>query len=292
MVAKKSHQKRLVLLDAHAIIHRAYHALPDFVSGKGEPTGGLYGLSTMLIRIIQDLKPDYLVAAYDRPEATFRKQVYDGYKSGRKKAEDALVSQLIRSRDIFTAFNIPIYDEPGFEADDVLGTIVEQLSPRLNLKAPQGSTSVPLQIVIASGDMDTLQLIVDDQVVVYTLKRGLSETITYNEKAVKDRFGFGPELLPDWKGLRGDPSDNIIGVPGIGEKTATILVSQFGSVEEIYKKLKKKGGKEKFFEAGIKERIVNILLENEEEALFSKTLATIRRDVPICRAQRLSWRSE
>jgi DNA polymerase-1 len=270
-MVKKAGKKRLVLLDSHAIIHRAYHALPEFVSSKGEPTGGLFGLSTMLIRIVQDLKPDYVVACYDLPDTTFRKQIYEGYKSGRKKADDALVSQLIRSRDVLTAFNIPIYDKPGFEADDILGTIVEQVK-----KSPPAGG---LQIVIASGDMDTLQLVVDDEVVVYTLKKGLSETITYNEKAVEERFGFAPELLPDWKGLRGDPSDNIIGIAGIGEKTATELISKFGALEDLYKKLKKKEGREKFLEAGIKERMVNLLLENEEEALFSKTLATIRRDV-------------
>jgi DNA polymerase-1 len=290
MVTKKTGQKRLVLLDSHAIIHRAYHALPEFVSSKGEPTGGLFGLATMLIRIAQDLKPDYLVACYDLPDPTFRRQIYEGYKAGRQKADDGLVAQLIRSRDVFTAFNIPIYDRPGFEADDVLGTIVEKLYPRSG--GNQGDTlstdfqgvalvtkGADLQIVIASGDLDTLQLVVDDQVVVYTLKRGLSDTITYNEAAVRERFGFGPELLPDWKGLRGDPSDNIIGIKGIGEKTATILISQFGSIEEIYKKLKK--NKKIFLEAGIKERIIKLLTENEEEALFSKTLATIRRDVPL-----------
>jgi DNA polymerase-1 len=278
-MVKKTDKKRLVILDAHAIIHRAYHALPEFVSSNGEPTGGLYGLSTMLIRIAADLKPDYLIAGYDLPDTTFRKQIYEGYKSGRKKAEDALVSQLIRSRDIFTAFNIPIYDQPGFEADDIIGTIVEQLmNPRSDL-----------DIIVASGDMDTLQLVAGKRVVVYTLKRGLSEVITYDEAAVRERFGFGPELLPDWKGLRGDPSDNIIGIPGIGEKTATILVSRFGSIEEIYKKLKK--NQQTFLDVGIKERIIKLLLEHEEEALFSKTLATIRRDAPIkFTLPKRSWR--
>src|SRR6185503_15854305 len=123
-----THNKRLVLLDAHAILHRAYHALPDFSSSKGEPTGALYGLLAMLIKIIDDLKPDYVVACYDLPGPTFRNDVYKDYKAGRVKAEDDLVAQIKRSRDIFKAFDIPIYDKPGFEADDMLGTIVEQLS--------------------------------------------------------------------------------------------------------------------------------------------------------------------
>jgi DNA polymerase-1 len=265
---KASSTKRLVLLDSHAIIHRAYHALPDFSSSKGEPTGALYGLSTMLLKIVTDLKPDYVVACYDLPQKTFRHEAYDGYKAGRAKTDTALVSQLISSRRIFEAFNIPIYDKPGFEADDMLGTIVEKL---------KGNKDI--DIIIASGDMDTLQLVVGKKVQVFTLKKGLNDTILYDEQAVLDRYQFKPLLLPDYKGLRGDPSDNIIGIAGIGEKTATILISQFGTVENIYKVLKK--NPEKLKEAGITDRIMTLLREGEDDALFSKTLATIRRDAPI-----------
>ncbi len=267
MVGNK-HKKRLVLFDAHAILHRAYHALPDFTSRQGEPTGGLYGLASMLIRIIDDLQPDYLAACYDLPEPTFRKQAYEGYKSGRKKTDDALVEQIKRSRDVFTAFNIPIYEYPGFEADDIIGTLVEQTKKETNL-----------QVVIASGDMDTLQLVVDEKVIVYTLKKGITDTVVYDENKVKERFGFAPKFLIDYKGLRGDPSDNIIGISGIGEKTATVLIDKFGSIETIYKKLKK--NEDEFLTAGLKPRIINLLKENEEEALFSKTLATIRLDAPV-----------
>ncbi len=278
-VAKNSFSKTLVLLDTHAIIHRTYHALPDFVSSRGEPTGALYGLVTMLLRIVGELKPDYVVACYDRADKTFRKQVYENYKAGRAKTDDALVAQLERSRELITAFNIPIYDAAGFEADDIIGTIVEQLSKVAPLDSDtQGET---LRIVIASGDMDTMQLVDDDRVLVYTLKRGLSETALYDEAKMTERFGFGPKLLPDYKGLAGDPSDNIVGVKGIGEKTATGLIQNFGTVEEIYKQLKKTKGVEKFEAAGIKERAIKLLEEGEEEALFSKALATIRRDAPI-----------
>src|SRR3989338_4592939 len=137
----------LVLLDAHAIIHRAYHALPEFLSSSGEPTGALYGLATMLMRIIGELKPDYIVACYDLPGKTFRHEAYDGYKAGRAKADDALIVQLKNSREIFEAFGIPIYDAVGFEADDVIGTIIEKLKREDGVK-----------IIIASGDMDTMQL--------------------------------------------------------------------------------------------------------------------------------------
>ncbi len=264
----KTDKKTLVLLDAHAIIHRAYHALPDFTSSKGEPTGALYGLSSMLIKIITDLKPDYMAACYDLPGKTFRHEAYDAYKAGRAKTDDILISQLKSSRRIFEAFNIPTYDSPGFEADDLLGTIVEKLKSRSDL-----------DIIIATGDMDAMQLIDDKKVQVYTLKKGINDTILYDEKMVLERFGFGPKFLTDYKGLRGDPSDNIIGIKGIGEKTATDLIKNFGSIEEIYKKLKKD---EKSFEkVGIKPRIIELLKANEEEAVFSKTLATIRRDAPV-----------
>ena len=267
-MAKINFKHKLVVFDAHAILHRGFHALPEFTSSKGEPTGGLYGLTAMLIRIIGELKPDYLVACYDRPEPTFRKQAYDAYKAKRPKTDDGLIAQIERSKDIFTALNIPIFEKAGFEGDDLIGTVVEQ-----------AKKITDLQIIVASGDMDTLQLVVGDQVLAYTLKKGINDTVVYNEKMVKERFGFGPELLPDFKGLRGDPSDNIIGIAGIGEKTATYLIVNFGSIEKIYKKLKK--DEQSFLNVGIKARIINLLKEGEEEAIFSKTLATIKRDVDI-----------
>lgn len=275
-------KKTLVLLDSHAIIHRAYHALPEFSNSKGEPTGALYGLATMLMKIVGELKPDYIVATYDLPKPTFRHEAYDGYKAGRAKTDEALVAQLIGSREMFNALSIPIYDLGGFEADDMLGTIVEQLNPVRSREGSQRpSTSNGINIIIASGDMDTLQLVSDKKVQVYTLKKGIQDTILYDEDAVVARFGFKPKFLPDYKGLRGDPSDNIIGIKGIGEKTATTLIVEFGTIENLYKELKKKDAEAKFKILGITERIFNLLKDGEDEALFSKTLATIRRDAPI-----------
>lgn len=287
-------KKRLVLLDAHAILHRAYHALPDFATKKGEPTGALYGLSAMLMKIMEDLKPDYIAACYDVKGPTYRHEAYKDYKAGRKAAEDDLIAQMTRSRDIFTALDIPIYDKQGFEADDVLGTIVEQLKgKRLGTRFRIQDSGSRIQdsrsmnhepwngeIIIASGDMDTLQLVRGNDVKAYTLKKGINDTIMYDEDAVRARFGFGPEMIPDYKGLRGDPSDNIVGVKGIGEKTATILITSFGTIEDIYKELEA-GHEEKFKTVGITPRIIQLLKENKEEAEFSKMLATIRCDVPI-----------
>jgi DNA polymerase-1 len=266
-MAKEQEKKRLVILDTHAILHRAYHALPDFTSKKGEPTGALYGVVSMLIKIIGDLKPDYIVAANDLPDPTHRHLAFEQYKAQRKETDDALVAQIVRSREVLEAFGIPLYEAPGFEADDVIGTVAKELQ------------KTDVDLIIASGDMDMLQLVDDDRVRVFTFKKGLNETILYNEDAVRTRFGFGPKLIPDYKGLRGDPSDNIPGVKGIGEKTASALIAQFGSVEDIYKALKK--NPETLAAAGIKEGMIQKLRGQEEQALFSKELATIHTAAPI-----------
>ena len=260
--------KNLVLIDAYAVLHRAFHALPSFTSTRGEPTGALYGFTSFLLKTIRELKPDYIAACYDLAEPTFRHIAYDQYKIARPKKDDELIKQIDRSRDILAAFKIPIYDSSGFEADDVIATIVEKTKDEKDIKT-----------FIASGDMDTLQLVKDDKVVVYTLSKGINETVIYNEEKVKGRFGFGPEMVVDYKALRGDPSDNIIGVAGIGEKTATDLITKFGNIENLYKILKE--DRKQLEKAGIKERIIKLLEEHEEDAIFSKTLAEARRDAPI-----------
>ena len=265
---KTKDKKRLVLLDMHAILHRAYHALPEFSSSKGEPTGALYGLISMLVKLITELGPDYIVAAYDLPGGTHRHAAYEGYKAKRAKTEEPLALQITRARDVLKAFGIPLYEKAGFEADDVIGTIVEKMKHKADV-----------EVVIASGDMDTLQLVSGDKVRVYTLKKGLSDTVIYDEDMVKERYGFGPELLPDYKGLRGDPSDNIPGIAGIGDKTATTLISQFGSVEDMYKTLDKHP--EWFEKAGIKGKTLERVKEGREAAEFSKMLGTITRDAPV-----------
>lgn len=265
---KKDEKKVLVLLDAHAILHRAFHALPDFSSPSGEPTGALYGVVAMLLKIIEELKPDYIAACYDLPEPTYRHEVFKEYKAGRQKTDDTLVQQIIRSRDIFGALGVPIYEHVSFEADDMLGTITHQTKDIPNLS-----------VIIASGDMDTMQCIDKKRVQVYTLKKGIKDTILYDEKAVVERFGFSPKSIPDYKGLRGDPSDNIPGIKGIGEKTATTLITTFGTIEKMYKALDK--DQTQFKALGITPRIVELLETNKEEAEFSKMLATIRIDAPI-----------
>ncbi|MEN9338190.1 MAG: hypothetical protein RIQ41_504 [Candidatus Parcubacteria bacterium] len=263
---KKDKRTTIVLLDAHAILHRGYHAMGGFATRDGRPTGALYSFAMMVLKIYDDIKPDYIAACFDLPKPTFRHVSYDGYKAGRSKTEDALVEQIKESRNLCAALSVPAYECEGFEADDLLGTFAEKLKHEKNTR-----------VIIASGDMDTLQLVDDDVVTVYTMRKG-TETVFYNEQAVIDRFGFGPEHIADYKGLRGDPSDNIIGIVGIGEKTATELIKKYGTIENVYTVLKKK--REQLLLDGFKERIVKLLEEGEEEALFSKTLATIRRDAP------------
>ena len=265
---KNDTQQTLVLLDAHAILHRAYHALPDFTSTTGEATGALYGTVTMLIKIMEEFSPEAIAACYDLPEATYRHDAYEKYKSTRQKTDESLVEQIDRSRDIFHAFGIPIYECAGFEADDVLGTIAHQMKSQPDVR-----------VVIASGDMDTMQCIDGERVQVYTLKKGIKDTVLYDEAAVVERFGFGSDLIPDYKGLRGDASDNIPGIAGIGEKTATTLITGWGSLESIYETVQT--DEAALLAGGIKPRIINLLRDGEEEAFFSKMLATIRTDVPI-----------
>lgn len=273
MPQKTQKKEILVLLDSHAILHRAYHALPaTFVSKDGMPTGALYGFSAFLIKVLKELTPNYIIAAYDLPEPTFRHIAYKDYKSHRKETADDLKIQINKSKEILAGFKIPVFEFPGFEADDILGTISRNKEIKELLKKN-------LKIIIASGDLDTLQLIEENKIVVYTLKKGINDTTVYNEESVKTRFGFSPKLIPDYKGLCGDASDNIIGVKGIGDKSAKELIQKFGPLDLIYKTIQK--NETAFVKAGVKKRIIDLLKEQKEEAFFSRELAEIRDDAPI-----------
>lgn len=272
-MVEKNKKEILVLLDSHAILHRAYHALPStFVSKDGMPTGALYGFSAFLVKVLKELLPDYIIATYDLSEPTFRHIAYKDYKSQRKETADDLGIQINKSKEILAGFKIPVFEFPGFEADDVLGTISRNKEIKELLKKN-------LKIIIASGDLDTLQLVEGNKIVVYTLKKGINDTTIYNEENVKTRFGFSPKLIPDYKGLCGDASDNIIGVKGIGEKSAKELIQKFGSLDSIYKIIQK--DETALVKAGVKKRIIDLLKEQKEEAFFSRELAEIRDDAPI-----------
>lgn len=259
--------KKLVIIDANAIIHRAFHALPPFVAPDGRPTGALYGLSSFILKMLRDIQPDYVVACFDRPEPTFRHEEFEDYKATRAKAPQELIDQIIRARELLEKFGITTYEAPGFEADDLIATLSSKF------KNDPG-----LQIIIVSGDLDTLQLVYDDTIVAYVPKKGISETTIYNEAAVVERYGIPPQRLPDFKGLKGDPSDNVPGVKGVGEKTATKLLQQFNSLENMYEQL------ERMDLASIpqaEKKLYEKLLASKNEALFSKHLTTVRYDAPI-----------
>lgn len=247
---------KLAIIDAHALIHRAYHALPPMHTRQGQPTNAVLGFTTMLLKMFTTLKPTHVVAAFDMKGPTFRHELYAEYKGTRGEIDTDLVAQFDVVRAMVRAFNIPILEQQGFEADDIIGTLVTLIDGAV-------------QKVIVTGDMDTLQL-VDDHTSVFTLKRGMSDTITYTEELVWEKYGFGPELVTDYKGLAGDASDNIPGVAGIGDKTARELVGTYGSIEKIYEQLAKAGT-----------RAQNRLAGHKKEALFSRKLATIKRDVPL-----------
>lgn len=248
---------RLVVLDANALIHRAFHALPPLTSPSGEPVGALYGLCLTLLNVLKAFKPTHLVAAFDRPEKTFRHEEYGAYKATREKAPAELSAQIGRAKDIFTAFAIPVLDAPRYEADDVIGTVTAQAKKE------------DVESIIVTGDQDTMQL-VDGSTRVHLLKRGVKDTVTMGPAEVQERYGLTPEQMVDYKALRGDPSDNIPGVRGVGERTATDLLQKFGDLEGVYRNLKK-----------LPESVRKKLDAGKEDAFVSRKLVTIARAVPL-----------
>ncbi len=253
-------KKKLVIIDGNALIHRSFHALPPtLTTKKGELVNAVYGFTSILLKVLKDLKPDYLAATFDLEGPTFRHKEYKEYKATRVKADQSLYDQIPRVKEVVRSFNIPIYEKKGFEADDMIGTIVSQVE----------TSNSEIESIIVTGDLDTLQLI-SKNTKVYTMKKGVSQEMIYDERAVKQRYGFGPERVVDYKALRGDPSDNIPGVPGVGEKTACNLIIEYGGLEDVYKNLDK-----------IKERPQKLLRENKDKALLSKKLATIKKDAPV-----------
>lgn len=260
--------KRLVLIDANALIHRSFHALPPLTTRKGELVNAVYGFTSILLKVINELKPDYMIAAFDLALPTFRHIEYEDYKATRPKAPDELYEQIPKAKEILETFGIPILEKEGFEADDVIGTVAKEI------------TKDKIEALIITGDLDTLQL-VDDKIKVYTMKRGLSDTIIYGEKEVQKRYGLKPKQLIDFKALRGDPSDNIPGVRGIGEKTACALLKEFSSIKNLYKQIGKMTKKQIEKHSFLTQKLVDKLKENRETAFFSKKLVTIHQGVPL-----------
>ncbi len=251
-------RKKLVLFDGHAMVHRAFHAVPeDLSTSSGEPVNATFGFTSMLMKALSEERPDYIAMTFDLPSPTFRHLQYTPYKAQRPTMPDTMRPQFGRIREVVQAFGIPIYEKDGFEADDVLGTLSVQ------------AKALGVDTIIYTGDMDTLQL-VNDAVMVKVAKRGISEVTEYNVPEVEARYGFTPKKLPDFKGLVGDKSDNIPGVPGIGEKTASRLIAEYGDLEGILAHTD-----------ALKPKEQKLLTEWAEQARQSKYLATIVLDVPV-----------
>ncbi|MDP3057515.1 MAG: DNA polymerase I [bacterium] len=264
-------KKKLVLVDSNALMHRAYHAIPPLTDKKGQVVNAVYGFTALLLKIMKEFSPDYIVCTFDMAAPTFRHNEFEDYKAHRAKAPEEFYTQIPVIKEIISAFGIPVYEKEGFEADDIIGTLA--------VEAPKIFLDTPYEIIILTGDLDTLQL-VNDNVVIYTFKKGISDTVTYDKKAIQKRYGLEPSQMVDYKGLRGDPSDNIPGVPGIGEKTAGVLLKEFGSIDGIYKNLEEKKDKD-VFDIRIKPKLAAKLAEFKKQAYFSKHLGTIRLDVPL-----------
>src|SRR3989339_213712 len=254
--------KKFVIIDGNAIVHRAYHALPP-MTVKGTMVNAVYGFTSMLLKVLKDLQPDYLAVTFDVAGGTFRHKKYKEYKATRVKADQSLYDQMPLVHQIVEAFGVPIYEKQNYEADDVIGTVVTNLQ----------SSIFSLHSIIVTGDMDTMQL-VNEKTSVYGLRKGMSDIAMYNPEEVKKKYGFGPEFVVDYKALRGDASDNIPGVPGIGEKTAVELITKIGGIKKIYENIKTLKHK------NIGEGVIKKLIAGEESAKMSHDLATLDCNVP------------
>ena len=250
--------ERLLILDSNALLNRAFYAIPELTTSEGIHTNAVYGFVNMLFKMKEELKPDYIVAAFDKKGPTFRHKEYEDYKAGRKKMPSELAEQFPIIKELLGLLSITKYELEGFEADDIIGSLAKYAEKN------------NIEVFIVTGDRDALQLASENINVVIT-KKGVTETATYNYKSFVDEFGVTPTQFIDVKGLMGDKSDNIPGVPGVGEKTAYKLIQTYGSIEEVLNNIDNISGKK------LKENLETY----REQAIFSKKLATIVTEVPI-----------
>lgn len=248
--------KTLLLFDANSLVHRAFHALPPLTDSSGRPAQALYGLSSILLKLWRENKPDYAAALFDSPGGTFREEHYKEYKATRAETHVDLLGQLKEAPRVFELFGARPFAKPGFEADDLIATFAEHFRKDKNLN-----------IVILTGDLDTLQL-VGGNVSVRAFRTGVTDTMLYDEKGVEERYGLTPKEMLDYKILVGDASDNVKGVPGIGPKTAIALLQKYKSIDSAIKKMEDGKVKEKLLAA---ERAIEI----------SRKILALRKDVPV-----------
>ncbi|HEV8696907.1 MAG TPA: DNA polymerase I [Candidatus Limnocylindrales bacterium] len=251
--------ERLMLLDGYGLVYRGYFALPPLTTSKGELVNGVFGFASIVLRGIQDLQPDYLAVSFDLPGPTFRHEQYADYKATRVKMPDDLRDQFPKVREVVKALRIPVYEMPGYEADDVIGTITTQLDPREDLET-----------TIVTVDLDMLQL-VTPRVRLMTTRSGVENTVMYDVDRIDERFGLRPDQMIDYKALKGDPTDNIPGVPGVGEKTAAKLIREFGDLDALFSRL----------DDVTPEKLRDKLRDHREQVFMGRELSTIVRDLPI-----------
>jgi len=264
-------KEKLVLIDAQAVLHRAWHALPKLTDPKGRVVNAVYGFTSLLLKLIHEQKPDYLAVAFDTKAPTFRHKKYKEYKAGREKQPQEFYDQIPLTKQILQSFNIPIFTLDGYEADDLIAAIIKE----------QKQKNIELKSLIVTGDLDLLQL-VDQQTSVYFLRQGLNQIKIYGPDDVRERFDLEPKQLIDFKALRGDASDNIKGVPGIGEKNALDLIKKFKNLENVYAYIESKEKQE-----SIKPTIIKILKENKKQAILSKELVTIKQEISGLNSEKL-----
>lgn len=249
----------MILIDGTALLYRGFFAIPPHLrTSDGTLVNAVFGVASMLISLYLRERPDFLAVTFDHKEKTFRHKEFEHYKATRPPAPDGLHEQLPILKEVFHAFKIPIFEKPGFEADDLLATLTDKVLAHKDI-----------QVLIATGDMDVLQL-VGERVFVLAPQKGFNETKIYDEAAIKEKYELSPDQMIDYKALRGDPSDNIPGIHGIGEKTAIKLLKEYKTLENIYENLNKILG-------SVKEK----LIKNKEMGFFSKRLVTLIHDVPL-----------
>ncbi len=265
---------KLAVFDGNSILHRAFHALPPTMTTRdGTPINAVFGFTSILLKALKEIQPTYAIVAWDFPAATFRHEKYAEYKATRQKAPSELYEQIPIVKEVVAALNIPLHERKNYEADDILGTL-----------AAQAHAFKDIETLLVTGDLDALQL-VRDRVSVYAMRKGITDVVVYDPKAVTARFGLEPGQLIDYKALRGDPSDNIPGVRGVGEKTAASLIAAFGSLDELYRAIHDvteiKGTAVKKRGIKIAGKLFERLVAQEKQAYLSQELVTIDTKVPI-----------
>lgn len=247
-----------MLIDGHAILHRAYHAYPPLTTSKGELVGAVYGFTSILLTVLARIKPQYIAVTFDKKAPTFRHKQFAAYKAHRKPMDQELVNQQERVHQVVKALNIPIFEIEGYEADDLIGTIAKKAG-----KDKQAT------VIVATGDADAFQL-ASDRIKIFMPARGKQPEKIYDEKAVREKYGFAPAQIIDFKALSGDMSDGIPGVSGIGPKTATDLIVKYGSFKKIYDNLSQ-----------LPTSLADKLDKGRQQAELSYQLATIDTRVPL-----------